>query len=396
MHIACLGNNWFPESASGLERYLDAIARELTQAGDEVDLFVTGRPTPWDEHAHTYALAAPGASLVRRMVGAGRTLRQHARKQYDVVNIHFALHGWQMLRTVPPSAARVITFHGPWCDESRAEAKSKLRTSLMYAIETSTYRAGDRFIVLSGAFRDILESRYGIERSRISVIPGGADLARFTTDLDRRSARRRLGWPESGTIAFVARRFVRRTGIVELIQTAAILRERAVPVQIMVAGSGYLEPRIRAQIDALRLGTTVRLLGYVAHEGDLPIAYRAADLTIVPTQELEGFGLTVAESLACGTPTLVTPVGGLPEVVEGLPAQIVMGGKEPAAMATAIESAVLGHVTMPSEADCRAFALRNFAWPVIAERVRAVFTQAQEDARRRDFRYTQGCLKIIN
>ena len=54
--------------------------------------------------------------------------------------------------------------------------------------------------------------------------------------------------------------------------------------------------------------------------------YRVADLTIVPSQELEGFGLSTAESLAVGTPVLVTPAGANPEVVQGLHPLLVAPG----------------------------------------------------------------------
>ena len=61
----------------------------------------------------------------------------------------------------------------------------------------------------------------------------------------------------------------------------------------------------------------MRLLGFVAEE-DLPWLYRACDISIVPSVALEGFGLPTIESLAAGTPVLVTPIGGLPETVSEL------------------------------------------------------------------------------
>ena len=70
------------------------------------------------------------------------------------------------------------------------------------------------------------------------------------------------------------------------------------------------------------------LLGFVPDE-QLPLAYRAADFSIVPSVALEGFGLIVAESLAAGTPVLVTAVGGLPETLEGLAPQCVVQERGP-------------------------------------------------------------------
>ena len=75
----------------------------------------------------------------------------------------------------------------------------------------------------------------------------------------------------------------------------------------------------------LGLQDHVRLLGHVP-EADLPLAYRAADLTVMPTASLEGFGLSVIESLAAGTPVLATPVGGMLDILPPLGEQLVLEG----------------------------------------------------------------------
>ena len=72
----------------------------------------------------------------------------------------------------------------------------------------------------------------------------------------------------------------------------------------------------------------VRMLGS-SRDADLPLYYRAADLSVVPTVALEGFGLVAAESLAAGCPALVTPVGGLPSVVADLSPDLVLEDATP-------------------------------------------------------------------
>jgi glycosyltransferase involved in cell wall biosynthesis len=108
----------------------------------------------------------------------------------------------------------------------------------------------------------------------------------------------------------------------------------------------------------------------------LPHAYRAADISIVPSVSLEGFGLIVAESLAAGTPCLVTPVGGLPEAVIGLSPALVMGGTSPGMLADGMAAALTGALPLPTAAQCLAFARANYDWPVIAARVRTVYEDA--------------------
>jgi glycosyltransferase involved in cell wall biosynthesis len=119
----------------------------------------------------------------------------------------------------------------------------------------------------------------------------------------------------------------------------------------------------------------VRLLGYVPDE-QLPRMYRAADLSIVPTVALEGFGLIAAESLAAGTPVLVTPIGGLPEVVQGLAADLVLPAATEGAIAAGLASALTGRTRLPSEAACSEFARTHYGWPMIAGRIRQTYQEA--------------------
>ena len=112
----------------------------------------------------------------------------------------------------------------------------------------------------------------------------------------------------------------------------------------------------------------MRFLGFVREE-QLPLAYRAADLSVVPSVSLEGFGLIVPESLSAGTPVLVTPVGGLPETVAGLSDALVLRDASPAAIADGLSAALLGERAMPGPAQCEEFARRQYDWPVIAHQV---------------------------
>ena len=61
-------------------------------------------------------------------------------------------------------------------------------------------------------------------------------------------------------------------------------------------------------------------------------AYRAADVAVVPSVSLEGFGLVVPEAAACGTPSIVSDVGGLPEVTLPLDRSLVVAPGDAAAL----------------------------------------------------------------
>jgi glycosyltransferase involved in cell wall biosynthesis len=79
-----------------------------------------------------------------------------------------------------------------------------------------------------------------------------------------------------------------------------------------------------------------RYLGFVADRQEMADLYRSADV-FVHAALGEVFGKTIAEAMACGTPTVATEVGGIPEIF-GDDAGILVPPKDPDALARALES----------------------------------------------------------
>ena len=71
-------------------------------------------------------------------------------------------------------------------------------------------------------------------------------------------------------------------------------------------------------------------------DADLVNSYRTADLVVIPSQALEGFGLTTAEALACGTPVVGTPIGATPELLAGIDPLLVAADATPEGIAAAV------------------------------------------------------------
>jgi glycosyltransferase involved in cell wall biosynthesis len=371
MKIACVGTGWYPQSPGGLEKYLFGLTRALLRAGDTVDLFVLGDPHLDPPNGKAFSIGQPGTPLWKRMLDARKQFAKSFREPYDVVNIHFAMNALPLIPFIRHRAQRVFNFQGPWGQESRAEGSGSFGVAAKEAIERFVYKRTDRFIVLSGAFKEILTG-YGVDPQRIYVIPMGIDCDFFTPATDRAAVRARLGWPANRKIFFTARRLVNRVGLHELIQAARIARDADPNVCVKIAGKGALRGELEKAIVELNLSDYVELLGFVSEE-DLVCAYQAADVTILPTQSLEGFGTIISESLACGTPVIVTPVGGMPEYVSPMGAQLVMRSISPEDIARSMIGVMQNTLELPDSNACRAFAVEHFDWNNVVQEIRAVF-----------------------
>ncbi|MEA2494876.1 MAG: hypothetical protein QOJ29_2787, partial [Thermoleophilaceae bacterium] len=104
------------------------------------------------------------------------------------------------------------------------------------------------------------------------------------------------------------------------------------------------------------------------------------DLHVVPTLAFEGFGLVVLEAAACGTPSLVTDAGGLPEAIRGAPMSRVVAAGDAAELAEALAD----YVSPPRE-ELRDWA-RASAWPIVAARHRRLYLDAGRPAAARPLR----------
>jgi glycosyltransferase involved in cell wall biosynthesis len=290
---------------------------------------------------------------------------------------HFALYtfplGW--IRGGLLRRPLVIHFQGPWALEGSAERGSRLSAIAKHAVERSVYDHGATFIVLSDAFGRLLAERYAVPRDRIRVVPGGVDVDRFADVPSQADARRALGWPADRPIVVAVRRLVQRMGLDTLLEATTSIR-RAIPsALIMICGAGYLRADLERGIAARGLTDCVRLIGFVP-DNMLPLAYRAANLSVVPSVALEGFGLVAAESLAAGTPVLVTPIGGLPEVVAGLAPECVLAGTSADDLADGIIGGLTGRIALPGADACQKFARERYAWSNIARQLREVYLGA--------------------
>ncbi|MPZ18552.1 MAG: glycosyltransferase [Luteitalea sp.] len=372
LQIGCV---WPSERAGGGDRVFADLAKYLPSSGIALEAVVAGQTARGG--ALVAKLASFGAETDgtrARWLGARRVIAERLEAgAVDLVASHFALYASAALGRLrrPP---HVVHFHGPWAAESREEGDSRLSALAKWAIERAVYRSARCVIVLSEAFAAVVTRDYGVPSERIRVIPGAADLERFMVSESRSEARRALGWPSEGRLLLSVRRLVHRTGVDRLIDAMRRVRAAVPTVRLFIAGTGSLRPALEARVSALGLNDAVQFLGYVPDEM-LPLAYRAADLNVIPTTALEGFGLTAVEALAAGTPSLVTPIGGLPEIITPLCAELVCRSADVDDIARGLTDALSGQVAVPSAAACRSFAVERFSAELMARRVAGVYQE---------------------
>ena len=299
------------------------------------------------------------------------------RERPDVIASHFALYALPALDRLR-ARPMVSHFHGPWGAESAQDGTGTLASSVRVALrilaERTVYGRANRVIVLSKAFAELATARYGIDPDLIRIVPGCVDANRFDVPGTRAEARQRLGLPTDRPLLLSIRRLVKRMGLLELVQAMQEIVRQVPDALLLIGGRGLLREALEEKVATLGLSEHVRFLGYV-DDDDLPYLYRAADINVVPTNALEGFGLVAAESLAAGTPSMVTRVGGLPDVVADLSQDLIFESSDTAVLAEGLISALLGRHRLPEAEACAAYARTHFNSALMAERTAAVYRE---------------------
>jgi glycosyltransferase involved in cell wall biosynthesis len=336
----CLVNlDFIPHRSSGLAVYGETLARGLADAGHDVTVVAAQRP----------GLAAReqiGAIQVHRApVGRGDWIgyawragplvaRLRQTHRFDVVHFldsHFAYRYrgpfiaslFQSFRQRATSDGG-LPYHSNW---RSLVVRLVYYHAARWLAERPAVNRAHHLLAASQAAADEFITHYGVAAERVTVVPLGIDLSHFhpTDSGDLRARLGLAGYPVLLYVGFCTP----RKGLDYLAQAMPLL-----PGNVRLLLVGRWENSYRAKFYRALGSAKARVVeaGYVPDK-ELPRYYALSDLFVFPTL-LEGFGLPLAEALACGTPVVTTSAGSGPEVVG--PGGRIVPPRNPAALANAV------------------------------------------------------------
>jgi glycosyltransferase involved in cell wall biosynthesis len=372
MKVLQIGASWFSYQFSGLERYYAELVTHLPALGTEVTgLVFELKDGPRIEGLKLVSFGIQDKTLVRKFLDQRRLVKSYVNNGIDLVVSHCTPSLFPALRHLSEKPL-ICHFHGPRYLERVVEGANAVSVRLSKYVEHKVYARTQHVITLSHYMKRVLMETYAFPEQRISVIPGGVNIDQFKNTLSRGEARRRLGLTLDRPIILTVRRLERRMGLHNLIEAMGEVARAHRDVLLLIAGKGPLRNELEQHIASKHLSANIRTLGAVTDEA-LPLLYRAADFSIVPTTSYEGFGLILLESLASGTPVLGTPVGAIPEVLSPLAESLLLESASPEHLCQGICEVLSGQRLLPSARECENYAVTNYAWPFVVSKVHATY-----------------------
>ncbi|NIO49828.1 MAG: glycosyltransferase [Candidatus Aminicenantes bacterium] len=387
----------------GAERVLLEQTTRLSERGHEVHIITRRLPfhsSSYEKirnvHEWRYDVNKKNSVtfLVSTVLNCQKLFKQISQKiSIDLVNFHqpFSAFAINLLRDTK-KIKKIYTCHSLSFEEykTRILRRSFLKTPIFCMnifwrkfIEKFSLSKCARLMVLSQFTKDKLINIHSIPSEKIAINPGGVDLELFRPSLNKMKIRKKLDIPEDKFVLLTVRNLVSRMGLENLIKAMALIKDRINNIYLVIGGEGILRKKLQELIKEHNLENSVKLHGFVSEER-LPLYYQTADLFILPTIALEGFGLINVEAMACGTPVLGTPVGGTKEILSKFNPAFLFKDTSPESISDLILEKYNYYKEKPEEYEkiskqCRIFAEKNYSWERNIDEIQTVFAQLKKE-----------------
>jgi glycosyltransferase involved in cell wall biosynthesis len=372
----------------GAERVLFEQSTRLVQRGHDVHILTRrlGHHKKDQDTIQGVREWRYGAGIQKNTVSLIWETRRNSRKLFeflhkefniDLINIYQPFSGFGVTQSpLSNSIKKIYTCFSFSFEEfiSRNLQPGKLVRKSLYLLniilrkwtEKRVLKSCDEIVVLSQFTQEKLADTYQIPLQKVSIIPGGIDLHKFRPTSDKLVIRNQLQIPSDKTVLFTVRNLVPRMGLENLIRALICVVQQAPDIYLVLGGDGPLKTDLMALAKKCRLEDVIDFTGFIP-EARLSEFYRMADIFVLPTRELEGFGLVTLEAMASGIPVLGTPVGGTKEILGKFDSSFLFKDTTPECMATLILQNYKKIKERPEEwikiaNHCRRFVETHYSW----------------------------------
>ena len=389
------------QESSGAERVLFEQSTRLSNRGHTVHILTRRLPNHKSDQDVIQGVREwrydidqrNSLSFIRSTLSNCKKLFESLQNNYsfDCINFHQPFAAYAVIRSkASKGIKKVYTCHSLSFEEfqSRNPRPRNAVKRLSYSLNSEARRfiekrvlfRSDRIIVLSKFTQEKIWNAYKIPPEKTVIIPGGVDLQRFSPAVDRMEIRRRLNIPEEKMVLLTVRDLEPRMGLENLVCAFRDILRELPDSYLVIGGRGPLKDRLISLSRSLGLEGAVSFAGFIPEE-DLPDYYRAADVFILPTIELEGFGLITLEALASGVLVLGTPVGGTVEILGKLDSGYLFKDTKPESMASLIIETCQQFKNNPRlwqdvSSQCRAFVEAHYSWERNVDRLENLLRQS--------------------
>lgn len=371
LNVSYFANQFADRNGHGMSRY----ARELFDAIHEQSGLSVAPVSAWSslppkdldtlqKHTGLHLLKSGRRGTSYGWTFAGMPRIEWMLPETDVV--HSVCMGYPVGTKKP----LVVTVHdiGPL---THPEFFSHNRPWVMRRALDQAVKKADKLVCISHATAEEVRSIYGpVSNDQIEVVHSGVSDRFFENPGS--SALDGLDLPPADVpFIMTAGAMSPRKNLVGVLRALREAKSQIPHHIVLVGGSGWDMEQIFKEIDSPDLAARVHLLGYVSDEA-VRALYRRAAFYVHPTL-YEGFGLTVLEAMASGTPVITSNLSSLPEIAGDAALQV--DPNDPKAISDAIIRLSHDPELAQSLRDKGLQRARSFSWSKTANTMRRIYRE---------------------
>ncbi len=324
----------FYPSIGGVENYVYYLSKKLVDNGNFVKVICADEPRSCCKNIHGISIERLAYSFKITNTNIAFSLPLKILHSYfDVLHTHMPTPwtaDWSILIAKFKKKRSVITIHN---DMDKASFLGKMITkTYLFTLFKLTLTLVDKIIIVNPDWENSFSATKKMltpYKKKISIIPNGIDLSLF-----KKSDR---GGAKENSLLFISvlDKHHKYKGLDYLLSSLRLLKRNFPDIELVVIGEGELKKYYQQKAELLGLSDNVRFIGEIKQE-DLVGYYNAASVFILPSTEIEGFGIVLLEAMACNVPVVATSIVGTSSDIKEYNAGLVVEPKNAEDLAQAI------------------------------------------------------------
>ncbi|KYC52897.1 MAG: D-inositol-3-phosphate glycosyltransferase [Candidatus Methanofastidiosum methylothiophilum] len=272
MNILMIGE--YPPKIGGISTHISQLKKELNKL--DQDVFVLTYSKSSEEKVYSTKLPKKFRGIFFILIGLFKGIYIIRKNRIDIIHSHFAttpgLLG--LLLSVITRKKRILTVHG---SDINVYLKRKIMGQLVKFVLYN-------YPVTIAVSPDLANKISKLSKRKFISIPNGVDHSRFFPEnLEKKG------------IGFIGA-LVDEKNPKDFVELIRELRQKGIVEPAYIIGDGYL----RKELEEISSGLNINFLGEIIDTEK----YLKRFMVVVSTSKTEGFGLSILEAMACGSPVV--------------------------------------------------------------------------------------------
>ena len=275
-------------------------------------------------------------------------------------------------------------IHGVLADEYEQASKSSIQSlrgkaanyfmHRLAKLEEETAKNATLVVTISNYSLEKIREHYGLDPSKVRIVPNGVDPERFKPPTDLAAARLKFGLGDEPCVLFVGS-LIPRKGMTFLVKAAEKVIKDHKETKFLIAGEGPSKGQLQNAVDSAGLSNNFKFLGNLSDDM-LALVYNCADVFVLPSIQ-EGQGIVLLEAQASAVPVVAFNIGGVNEAVRDKETGLLAARGNTDDLAEAVSRLLSDKASRERMgSNARKFVAENFTWDLCAQRMLGIYHES--------------------